>query len=461
MATRTDDYTDDSTDVSADSQVEDATSLVEDATFPDPKIVSVFSQTTYRWVVDEDGNDRADISYGFYGESPDYTEEDEDFADTTFDPLTTEQRDAVRSALQAWANVANIDLQEVSDEIMADSVKPVIAVGGITQESDTYGWAYLPGSGDLAGDFWFNNGLPDNADLLPGGDGYETIVHELGHALGLSHPFDEDSMSPLEEGTEETLQFSVMSYTNHPTYPDTWPSAPMVWDVAAIQTLYGANLRFHAGNDSYTWATDARFVSTIWDGGGSADWIRGANQTTAVSINLNPGAFSSIGRGGSADEPEAARNNLGIAWGVTIENASGGRSHDTLVGNTVANRLEGNAGNDLLQGGAGNDVLVGGAGTDTAVYTGSRSSYRFTRQSNGSVVVTGPQGRDTLTTIEKVKFGAASPVALSGLLGTRSTAGAMTTALRQVTASAPLASTASATTQSAPLLHHGLLAAMG
>ena len=57
-------------------------------------------------------------------------------------------------------------------------------------------------------------------------------------------------------------------------------------------------------------------------------------------------------------------NNLSIAFGVTIENATGGSGHDKLTGNTVANVLKGNSGNDTLSGGDGNVVLNGGSGSD-------------------------------------------------------------------------------------------------
>jgi serralysin len=57
-----------------------------------------------------------------------------------------------------------------------------------------------------------------------------------------------------------------------------------------------------------------------------------------------------------------------IANGVTIEKASGGDGHDTLIGNTAVNTLSGNAGDDWLAGGGGGDTLNGGAGVDTASY---------------------------------------------------------------------------------------------
>ncbi|PPS39575.1 GDSL-type esterase/lipase family protein [Chroococcidiopsis sp. TS-821] len=51
-----------------------------------------------------------------------------------------------------------------------------------------------------------------------------------------------------------------------------------------------------------------------------------------------------------------------------IENVTGSRFADKLIGNGTANILRGNAGNDTLIGGFGNDTLVGGSGYDRFVF---------------------------------------------------------------------------------------------
>jgi serralysin len=57
-------------------------------------------------------------------------------------------------------------------------------------------------------------------------------------------------------------------------------------------------------------------------------------------------------------------DNVGIAYGATIENGVGGSGSDRLIGNTAANTLTGNAGNDTLEGRDGADILLGGLGND-------------------------------------------------------------------------------------------------
>jgi len=80
-----------------------------------------------------------------------------------------------------------------------------------------------------------------------------------------------------------------------------------------------------------------------------------------------------------------------------------GAGNDTLSGGDGNDVLNGGVGNDVLSGDAGNDTLVGGAGFDTAVFSGNRSSYTITR-TGVTTTVSGPDGTDTLTSVELLKF---------------------------------------------------------
>jgi len=77
---------------------------------------------------------------------------------------------------------------------------------------------------------WF----AQNQNPAPGTYGYETLLHELGHALGLKHPFDDSIHLPSsQDNTSNTL----MSYTNvggaHAAYSP--------YDIAALNWLYGGD----------------------------------------------------------------------------------------------------------------------------------------------------------------------------------------------------------------------------
>ncbi|MEW6496174.1 MAG: M10 family metallopeptidase C-terminal domain-containing protein [Cyanobacteriota bacterium] len=298
----------------------------------------------------------------YYGSNPTWT---------NFTPFTQEQKQQAREALRLWSDVANINFVEVSDAGAGGTIR----FGYAAPNFSANGWAYYPSTHSSGGDVWLNR--TSATDLTPGSWGFGTLIHEIGHALGLKHTFDA-GVATLPT-SEDTYQYSNMSYTQHPDMLGVRPRTPQLYDIAAIQYLYGANTNTRSGNDTYSWATNATFVQTIWDGAG-IDTISAANQVRDAVINLQPGSFSSIGARGSAN----AKNNLAIAFNVTIENAIAGLGNDTLTGNTANNLLQGGAGNDFLYGEAGNDTLSGEEGND----------YLNAGDSNDTL--SGGDGNDTL-----------------------------------------------------------------
>ncbi len=105
---------------------------------------------------------------------------------------------------------------------------------------------------------------------------------------------------------------------------------------------------------------------TIYDAGGN-DTIDASSYDKAVKINLNDGAFSSIGEngiGGAGYEISTGRDieNVAIAYGTEIENAIGTSQDDLIIGNEKDNEITG---------GLGSDVIDGGLGVDTVKYDGT------------------------------------------------------------------------------------------
>ena len=90
--------------------------------------------------------------------------------------------------------------------------------------------------------------------------------------------------------------------------------------------------------------------------------------------------------------PDAAVNHVGTS---ASQDLSGSAFNDTLLGL---------AGNDTLFGHLGNDILAGGAGHDIAMFSGLRSTYTITTTGNVTTVSGGPDGNDTLTGIEELRF---------------------------------------------------------
>jgi serralysin len=319
-----------------------------------------------------------------------------------FRPLTVTQQSYATTALQSWANVANINIIKVSTETSAavGDIRVAFTSDGL-MDPGSFAYAYKPGP-SYGGDVWLNTIQPVSTgnNFNVGGFGYQTLVHELGHALGLAHPFEGGAPLSL---TLDNFRYTQMSYSDAPGHQDGgfssyYPSTPMLLDIQAIQYLYGANMSYRTGNDIYVFNGTSINYETIWDAGGIDTIVY--NSTTGGVINLNAGSFSVLGSPVSLDNGTLQYDNVAIAYNVTIENATGGTGNDNIYGNSADNSLNGNLGNDTLD---------GGAGADTAKYSGVSSDYNLS-YSAGVITVqdvnaaNGNEGTDTLKQIETMQF---------------------------------------------------------
>lgn len=368
-----------------------------------------------------------------------------------FAAFTEAQREATREAMQYWDDVVAISFQETAPG-QAD-----INFGMLANAPDTQAYARLPGAlvstnpvvnaqaYDIVGDVWVSASQANNFQLDEGHYGLKTLVHEIGHALGLSHPgaynFGPGFSQTYANGAEyaqDIRNYTVMSYWNprdvgiqdHDYLRGTiaYGATPMVHDILAVQMMYGADMttrtgdttygfNSNAGRDAFDFTKTPAPVMAIWDAGGN-DTLDASGYAVNQVIDLRPGHLSSIGgvtleqaptleqvnalraaegyttmvtqeaydarMAALAADPNAGRlvDNVGIAYGAVIENAIGGSGHDLIQGNAANNRLVGNAGDDDLFGDAGHDVLEGGAGDD------------ILRGSDGIDVLVGGSGGD-------------------------------------------------------------------
>lgn len=213
--------------------------------------------------------------------------------------------------------------------------------------------------------------------LQPGGYGFITFVHEIGHGLGLAHPHDHGGGSPLfpgvtnndysDTGDNDLNQgiFTIMSYNDgwetglglSPSLDYGWQAGPMAFDIAAIQYLYGANTTFHSEANSYVLGhTEGQpdLLSCIWDTGGE-DGIT-YNGIYGCSIDLRAATLENAPGGGGYvsyvfGAPENSLDHWSaftIANGVDIEDATGGSGSDYFIGNTLNNIIDGRDGSDSI-----------------------------------------------------------------------------------------------------------------
>ena len=242
--------------------------------------------------------------------------------------FTEDQRAATRLALEEFSKISGIVFIEVEGDSMMDFL-------GVTG-SGVGGYAFYPFGGRSDGGGVYIEGT-ELTDFSVGTGMFQVILHEIGHAVGLKHPFEGDIR--LEESVDKTSN-TVMSYT--------WEGIQTVLpalDYDAIQFLYGTPE--DSGKDDVVWQWDEEndiFTVTGTDGD---DEISGVN-------------FQNIIDGGAGDDV--------ILGGGANDTLTGGAGNDRLVGSNGDNTLDGGAGNDIIVSAGQNDVLIGGEGDDTFLF---------------------------------------------------------------------------------------------
>ena len=375
-----------------------------------------------KWVSDPDltleysVNNSTVISYSFPGlgtTTPLYSYED-DRGEISAIPFSSAQADDIRQAFKEISKFVNITFVEIEEDgSSAGTIR--LAMNTITDEAGNYregiaATADPPSEEPRGGDVFFNKqftsgnfstGLVQNSET---GVGDVTVLyHEIFHALGMEHPVD--NKETLFQESKNSREYTVMAdefssengadfNLNGNNYKVA--STPMVYDIAPLQYLYGANMSHNASDTTYSYKPDTPFIEAIWDAGGT-DTLDFSNFSKANTISLVDGEYSTIG----FDVDWSMTDNLGIAFDAIIEDAIGGSGDDTIKGNDSSNSIEG---------GPGNDVIDGGKGNDTAVYKGLSSEFIIKNNDDGTISVEDlaiselNEGSDSLTNIEYMKF---------------------------------------------------------
>ncbi len=331
-----------------------------------------------------------------------------------FMAFTPEQREAAREAIQLW------------DDLIAPSFVEKNGYGADivymnTSTGPAQASAYTPFYGGehgryakIQGDTFVNQTQGDNFDLQPGGYGFTTLVHETGHAVGLSHPGDYNFAvgGTIEYDHDasyfqDSAQYTIMSYfdagkTGAVGFVN-WATGgyyqsaqtPMVHDIAAVQEMYGADTTTRIDDTTYGFNSTADrpvfdFTQninpflTIYDAGGhdtldmsgftrnsvldlreghfSTGWgqeVNAADLNAMYGLNQSQAFWDAVFEGRTSN-PGFLTDNIGIAFGTVIEDGVTGRGNDRLIGNDAENHLDGGLGSDTYTGGAGADTFVVG-----------------------------------------------------------------------------------------------------
>ncbi len=393
-------------------------------------------------------------------------------SEVTWTPQMTSN---IQDILQTYSQFANITFQWVGDyntfSSGTDTTPNPEDVGRAGVSDININWIYRSDvnfagiSGGSSDDFLFNytgaaNDIFLNAyapkfnndlSLDLNTRARQTLMHELGHSLGLSHPHSaynantgiptitadyaatkDLGFSQLGFRTNTATDmykeyFTIMSYDDqHSLLPGSnvvyQAYTPMILDVIALQQAYGEGSGTSgSGNDTIT--AGIAGYRTYFDTGG-IDTVDLSEYTNGAYFNMGvyiTGAAHLVGVSMSTFDAQntisLGKDPANLRWFYgEYENAAGSAAADQITGNSLDNVIEGKDGNDTLSGGGGNDSLNGGSGDDilngqdgidTAVYVGSRSAFTITRNTGHSFTIndnTHTEGTDTLNGIERISF---------------------------------------------------------
>lgn len=306
---------------------------------------------------------------------------------------------AFGKAMQAFENVCNIEFTQTAFNTNPARQSNIIfyqvperfwgANSGVLGEFE------VPDNSTPSTHGYFNYQEASWTNLNQGSYSFVTIIHELGHGLGLAHPHDGGGEAgatifpgvtdPWSTGTHGLNQgiWSTMSYNSGwnenpaPSRLYGWEGTPMALDIAALQAIYGANTNFNTGDNVYQLPAangSGSYWSCLWDAGGS-DTISNVGSNISCIINLNEAPLVGPNAGGYVSANQGIIGGFTIAHQTIIENAIGGNANDVFTGNSANNHLIGAAGNDLFIGIGGLDSIDGGAGLDQIRLLQNRSNF--------------------------------------------------------------------------------------
>jgi len=324
-------------------------------------------------------------------------------------------------------------------------------------------WSGLSGGGSDktlgytggAGDIFLNTARYNYSDLIDF-DEYsrinQTLMHEILHGLGMSHPFKyvsgvrtvtSDFSALLDSGFQNLgfqltkpsdvnkEYFTIMSYDDQPSLDGTFfepqnAFTPMIFDVLALQEIYGegqgtsgfGNDVIEAGTIGYRTYFDRGGIDTIdlkyYETGGYVDLgesIGGSKYEVGIVLNLTEADRLWNGSG----NPQHLRWLYG-----NIENVSGSAYNDLVIDSDANNYLFGASGDDtFLMGRKGSDTINGAGGIDRIVYFYNFDQYSI-RTSGAEVIITSNNnadyGTDVVSNIEYFDFNDQKSVTLAALL---------------------------------------------
>ena len=168
--------------------------------------------------------------------------------------LSPAGQELARNALETWAMVSGISFEEVEGSARIHFIEFPGERGGSAGHrlsgDEENGYTILSSSVKIGG------------RTITSSSALGTFLHEIGHALGLTHPGNYDGFNYIFEDNaifaNDSYQTTVMSYFPQSRNPnissfvtDAFRLTPQIADIIAIQLLYGKPVAANAGDTTY------------------------------------------------------------------------------------------------------------------------------------------------------------------------------------------------------------------
>ncbi len=285
--------------------------------------------TPYKW-------DKTEITYSFKSEKL-YYESYSDFkGSTTISNAMKLATEEIFNYLESFLGLKFTLSTGIGDIVLSSKYM---------SEENVLGYSYLPTTSStytIAGDVYINANFTED-DFKVGGLGWSTILHELGHSLGLDHPFGDGYYSSID------MHETVMSYnpyegedlTGYYFFANSF-STYMSADIEALQSKYGENDTI--SNDYYD-LNELLFTKIIYGyfdrveddiytlndtGGIDTISLKNIQSSSEQYIDLNPLAESIIVNGD-------IHHYFFLSQDTMIENFLGSNSDDVIILNSTNN----------------------------------------------------------------------------------------------------------------------------
>ena len=401
----------------------------------------------FRWATSFDGVTPATlITCAFPASTSDYTSTQnypDLFALKGFEPLNQAEKSAVTTALNLISSYTNLQFQFGATNLAETASLRFATNSGIGSFGNfpPNDGSYLAADGGtdsgVGGDLFYGQNAQFSNLQYAGTDQFKTIMHEIGHALGLKHGSDSSYNGMLTPDINDN-EFSLMTYASYfgaqgltQAVDGSSPQSYMMLDIAALQAYYGANFGGVGTASTYKWdavtgqqylngmpaantgvSRTGKIFETVWTQGASTTYDF-SNFDTNGAFDLRPGHWSTFSVNQLADlnlqsspgAPEyRAQGNVYNA--LLYQNDIRSEVSNIIVGNGD-NKITGNEMDNFISLGGGNNIVNGMGGVNTVSLAGAQKDYELVAQDEQHFKLLAMQGNgatDSLENIQQVKF---------------------------------------------------------